>query len=208
MVELLTLQAVSYIMGSVGVFVAAVYYVMNVQNNKRNQELMLKAQQQTLETRQSQLMMQLFDYFMEGGIRLTAMEMLSEKWSWNDFDDFMKKYGPERNSEAWRQFERHFLFWSIQGILVRDGIISAETLFSWWGWIPRSLWEKYEPILDEYRRRYELGTKGMMFEDWEDLYYAMLEVQVKYNKDFLDRSLPRRADKRKALGLKPFRPYT
>ena len=102
MVELATLQAVSYIIDSLGVFVAAVYYMMNVQNNKRNQELMLKAQQQTLETRQSQLMMQLFDYFMEGGIRLTAMEMLSEKWSWNDFDDFMKKYGPERNSEAWR----------------------------------------------------------------------------------------------------------
>jgi hypothetical protein len=48
----------------------------------------------------------------------------------------------------------------------------------------------------------------MMFEDWEDLYYAMLEVQVKYRKDFLERSLPRRAEKRKALGLKPIPPYT
>lgn len=61
MVELATLQAVSYIMGFLGVFVAAVYYVLNIQNNKRNQELSIKAQQQTLETRQTQLFMQLFD---------------------------------------------------------------------------------------------------------------------------------------------------
>jgi hypothetical protein len=43
MVELATLQAFSYIMGSIGGFVAAVYYVLNIQNNQRNQELSLKA---------------------------------------------------------------------------------------------------------------------------------------------------------------------
>ena len=32
MVELATLQAVSYIIGSLGVFVAAVYYVFNIRN--------------------------------------------------------------------------------------------------------------------------------------------------------------------------------
>jgi len=36
MVELATLQAISYIMGSLGVFVAAIYYVLNIQNNRRN----------------------------------------------------------------------------------------------------------------------------------------------------------------------------
>lgn len=36
MVDLASLQAVSYIMGSLGVFVAAVYYILNIQNNRRN----------------------------------------------------------------------------------------------------------------------------------------------------------------------------
>jgi len=36
MVDLVTLQTVSYIIGSLGVFVAAVYYVLNIQNNRRN----------------------------------------------------------------------------------------------------------------------------------------------------------------------------
>jgi hypothetical protein len=105
------------------------------------------------------------------------------------------------------KFERQFLYWSIQGLLVRDGILSAETLFSWWGWVPRSLWAKYEPIIIEYRKRYELPPKGMWLEDWEDLYYAMLEAQAKYRKDFSERSLPSRAEKRKVLGLEPIPPY-
>jgi hypothetical protein len=37
MIGLATLQEVSYIMGSLGVFVAAVYNILNIQNNLRNQ---------------------------------------------------------------------------------------------------------------------------------------------------------------------------
>jgi hypothetical protein len=37
MVELATLQAVSYIMGSLGVFIAAVYYVSTLRNAQRTQ---------------------------------------------------------------------------------------------------------------------------------------------------------------------------
>ena len=56
MLELATLQAVSYIVGSLGVFVAAVYFVLNIQNCRRSHELMLKAQQ-TLKTRQTHTVM-------------------------------------------------------------------------------------------------------------------------------------------------------
>ncbi len=57
MLEFATLQAVSYILGSLGVFVAAVYYVLNIQNSRRSHELMLKAQQQTLKTIQTHTVM-------------------------------------------------------------------------------------------------------------------------------------------------------
>jgi hypothetical protein len=61
MVDLSTLQSVSYIAGALGVCVAAVFYVLNLRISRKNQELMLKAQQQNLETRQAQLLMQIFD---------------------------------------------------------------------------------------------------------------------------------------------------
>jgi hypothetical protein len=57
MLELATLQAVSYIVRSLGVFVTAVYYVLNIQNSRRSHELMLKAQQQTLKTIQTHTVM-------------------------------------------------------------------------------------------------------------------------------------------------------
>ena len=69
------------------------------------------------------------------------------------------------------------------------------------------MWEKYEPIILEYRGRYEAPPKGGLHEDFEDLYYSMLEETVKYRKDFVERKVPMRAERRKALGLKPIPPY-
>jgi len=57
MVDLALLQSVSYIAGCVGVFIAAFFYVLNLRISQKSQQLMLKAQQQTLETRQFQLLM-------------------------------------------------------------------------------------------------------------------------------------------------------
>jgi len=57
MVDLALLQSVSYIAGYVGVFIAAFFYVLNLRISQKSQQLMLKAQQQTLETRQFQLLM-------------------------------------------------------------------------------------------------------------------------------------------------------
>jgi len=207
MVDLALLQSVSYIAGALGVFIAAIFYVLNLRISQRNQELSLKAEQHSLETRQAQLLMQLADSYAEKGFGWIATELLSDKWSWADFDDFMKKYGQDSNPEAWKKFESQFIYWNLQGLLVRDGVISADTIFSWWGCVARDFWAKFEPIFIEYRRRYEIPPKGMMFEDLEDLYYAMLEAQVKSRKDFIEKSLPRRAEKRKAFGLEPIPQY-
>jgi hypothetical protein len=70
-------QTVGVLVTGASVTVAAIYYVMNIRISQRNQELslkaleqsaktqelQLKAQEQNLETRQAQLFMQLFDRF-------------------------------------------------------------------------------------------------------------------------------------------------
>ena len=90
MVELATLQAFSYIMGSLGVFVAAVYYVMTLRTTQRN----LKA---NLETRQFQLLMHVAQSptSIEGQRRF--IEWIS--MDWDDYDDFERKYGSDVNPE-------------------------------------------------------------------------------------------------------------
>jgi hypothetical protein len=189
-----TLQTIALIVG-------IAYYLIIMRNSQRNQQMQL-------ETRQAQLFMQLADTYVEQGYRSTALEMLSDKWSWEDFDDFLKKYGPEANPEAWNKFQLQLSHWSLQGFLVRDGLLSAEDIFSWWGWVPRSMWEKFEPIIVEYRIRFESPPKGMLHGSFEDLYYAMLEVQDRFRENFLEKELPARIKKRKELGLKPIPSYT
>jgi len=212
MVDLSLLQSVSYIAGALGVCVAAFYYVMNLRITQRNQDLTLKAleqsaqaQQQTLETRQATLFMQLVDTYIGKGYRATALEMLSDKWSWRDYDDFIDKYGPDTNPEAWNKFQLQLAHWSQQGILIQDGLLTAEKLNSWWGWVPRELWEKFESIIIEYRGRVEPPPKGFLHGNFEDLYYSLKEIKVKSTGG--DELLRRRADRRGALGLKPIPPF-
>jgi hypothetical protein len=60
----------------------------------------------------------------------------------------------------------------------------------------------------DYRKIYEASPRGMLHQDFEDLYYSMSEVRGKFRKDFLERLLPLRVEWRKALGLKPIPPDT
>jgi hypothetical protein len=59
-IDLSVLQPISQFAAAIGVCVAAIYYVLNLRISQRNQELSLKAQQQTLETRQTQLLISIF----------------------------------------------------------------------------------------------------------------------------------------------------
>jgi len=148
MVDLATLQAVSYIIGSLGVFVAAVYYVLNIQNNFRNQK-------QTLETRQAQLLMDLY-------------RMASEReyfTAWNTFQDNKGKSVDElkklhSNDPEFRlDVTKWVWYFEGLGVLVREGLIDIRLIallmtglikqwLEWWGPVAKELsvewnWPRY-----------------------------------------------------------------
>jgi hypothetical protein len=64
LVDLALLQSVSYIAGALGVCIAAFYYVLNLRNTRKTQEL--------------QVFMQVFDRF-------------NNKDFWNELDEMMKR---------------------------------------------------------------------------------------------------------------------
>ncbi|MDH5364755.1 MAG: hypothetical protein OEY99_02855 [Aigarchaeota archaeon] len=68
MVSFEEIQAAYYMVAATGVLVAAVFYVLNLRISRRNQELSLRAleqsaqaQQQTLETRQAQMFLSIYN---------------------------------------------------------------------------------------------------------------------------------------------------
>ena len=96
MVTMEEIQAAYYMVAATGVLVAAVYYVMNIQTNKKNQELSLRAleqaaqtQRQTLDTRQAQLLMSLYQKWSESEFQNAYNEIQS--WEWRDYEDYMEK---------------------------------------------------------------------------------------------------------------------
>ena len=86
-----TLQSISYIAGATGVCIAAVFYVLNLRISQRNQELNLKSQQMTLETRQTQLFMQIYQRFGEKSI-MEALNKVIFEMNYSNYDEFMEKY--------------------------------------------------------------------------------------------------------------------
>jgi hypothetical protein len=111
LVELATLQAVSYIMGSLGVFVAAVYYVYNMRNAEklRRRDIVF----QRLQSSQLQFF-EAYGYLL--GLR-----------DWETYEEFREKhYGkPEVMPKLWMVLN-HF---NALGLLLKDGLATPEQIF-------------------------------------------------------------------------------
>jgi hypothetical protein len=141
--------------------------------------------------------MQIFENFNEPQNRAVFEEMLND-WNWTDFEHFWSKYGSQEKPEEWRKFMIIFPQFERMGMLVKDGLISPEIIYEWMGGYPIRLWDKFEPVIAEWRTRYEAPPKGMWMEWFEDLVYALRNVRKKDRSDFVNR-LARRQKLREEL---------
>jgi hypothetical protein len=159
MVDLAEIQAAYYMVAATGVLVAAVFYILNLrisQKNQeisqKNQELMLKAQQQTLEARQMGLIENITSQlFNEDGMK-RYYELMN--FNWKDYDDFERKYGSDFNVEATAKRFAAWTSFNSLGIMLRKGMVEAEDLYDLGVHGGISFWWKYQPIIEENRRRY------------------------------------------------------
>jgi len=189
MVDLAMLQVVRDLVAIFGVIAGFTYYVLTVRNAQRNQ-------QHQLETRQTQF----FTQFMERISTQEHLETLKEvlSWTWNDFDDFWEKYG-EGNIDNWFKLMEACASYEHLGILLKEGMIDPMLIWHWGGMV-RQLWDKFEPITMEYRRRYETPPKGMWWEWFEELVITLKETREIDIQSF-DERLAQRKRRRGALGM-------
>ena len=69
---------------TISIMVGIEYYILNLQNNQKNQETSIKNQEITLETRQAQLFMNIFNNYSSKGYQKELENILS--WQYNDYD--------------------------------------------------------------------------------------------------------------------------
>ncbi len=142
MVEQITLQTLIMLIQAVGILVAVIYHILSLQNTRKNQQL-------TLETRQTQLFMYLYDKFCSESFKRSYSEIMS--WEWVDFDDYSRKYGPFTNPE--KDFIRRNIgsFFEGLGVLVKNEQISPELVDDLMSQHIITYWEKFGPIIKEAR---------------------------------------------------------
>jgi hypothetical protein len=157
MVDLVVLQSASYVAAAIGVCAAAVYYIMVLRATQQNMKI-------TLETRQTQLYMQIYQQIADEKFGKNYVELLN--MTWKDYDDFEKKYGSDEHPE---KYALRWNLWYISdgvGYMVRRGMIDVETVLNLGGSTFKAMWEKSKDIVIEQRRRY--GLPGLL-NNWEYL---------------------------------------
>jgi hypothetical protein len=155
MVEI-TYQMVLSTIQTVSLIIGVVYYIFIMRNSQKNQQMQL-------ETRQSQLFMQLFQHHIDkerwkDAWTLTEME-------WDDFDDFARKYDSSVNIENFALRYSHWYFWDGMGLLLKKGLVDREMIFYLMGgygvvWD----WEKFGSVIKEIRNRINLPDFCVWFE--------------------------------------------
>jgi hypothetical protein len=147
MIELSVIRDLVTIFGVIGGFT---YYVMNLMETRRNRRI-------TLTTT-------LMQYFMTVEGSRGIADLISMEWS--DLDDYHSKYDHRVNIE---NFTKRVAVWRLFdsiGLLYRKGLLDLETINSGSTGIIPSLWRKFKPVVEMYRRTdFHIST----WENWEYL---------------------------------------
>ena len=99
---------------------------------------------------------------------------------WIDYDDFIGKY-VDTDSEHWNNIMLWFNDFEEFGIYVREGMLNIRLICLLSGGTYLMSWEKFEPIILEYRKRHNAPR---WFIEAEYMYNKMKEYMDKHKTEF------------------------
>ena len=146
-----------------GIIVGVAYYIMNIQNNQRNQQL-------TLETRQAQTFMNIYQTVMSKEFQRDSEEIL-HTWNWKDMDDHYAKYGDIQEHALGAYVCRTY---DGIGTLVRSKLVDPELVYDLTYVMVLEMWEKFASVTYEVRKRY---NAPQVYQDFEYLYDVLVEIR-------------------------------
>jgi hypothetical protein len=156
MVEI-TLPLVLQIVQTMGILVGIIYYLTIMRNAQK--------------ARQTQMFMELYR-------SSTTIEEMDRFWqlmalSWDDYDDFMNKWGPEINrGEASARTVMYNMFDGL-GLLVKDRMVDVNTVYRLMGRRIIMMWFKFETIIKGLRDRNDPGP------DYAENFEYLANVMIK-----------------------------
>jgi hypothetical protein len=152
MAEPVSLQTLLTYLTLISIPVGVFYHIMTLRNTRKNQELTLKAQEQTLETRQAQLFMNLYESFKNKEFLMDWWSILL--WEWSDIDDFNQKYGILTNPDAFSSFSAVAGYLEGVGVLLSRNLLDPTFVDDLMSGPVRIFWEKFKPVVEDIRIRW------------------------------------------------------
>ncbi len=147
------IQTVSIAVASVGVFLAAIYYILAIRHQSR--------------LRQTESVIRLSPWFnmnaremQEAVTQVCSIEYKNNK-------DYVERYSKKPENTTLKILGNYF---EGIGILVYRKLVKAEIVYDFWGGIIQSSWEKIQPLVADMRK--DSGDSNM-FRFWEYLYNEM-----------------------------------
>jgi hypothetical protein len=100
--------------------------------------------------------------------------------TWSSYDDFLSKY-VDNESEHWKNILIWFNNFEELGVYVREGMLNVRLVCLLSGGTYLVSWEKYEPIIFEWRKKH---SSPRWFIEAEYIYKNMKEYMTKHKDMF------------------------
>jgi hypothetical protein len=159
LVDLALLQSVSYIAGALGVSVAAIFYIINLQETRKNRRITFTTNlvQMTLSEDWQRKMTQL----------------LNSEWS--SFEDFVKKYDSKVNEDNYVKRNCVLGTFDYLGYVMKEGLIDRNAIYNVSAEPIIFMWMKYHSIIEGYRKSGDYASDT--YANFEYIAYEMASMK-------------------------------
>ena len=140
---MVTIEQVIYIVPILALTTSILYYALNLRASNKTQQLQL-------ETRQTQLFMNLYETYRSPEFRKVQMKIQTLEYT--DFRDFWSKYGRDSNPDFWAEWFSVAAFYNGIGVLVRRNMLDINLVEELLSNIVIHSWEMMGDIILEWRK--------------------------------------------------------
>jgi hypothetical protein len=150
-------QTVSIVIASLGVLLAAIYYVLDIRHQSR--------------LRQTESVIKLSPWFSMNAREVQEAVTQVCSIEYENYEDYLEKYSEKAEDMTLKILGNYF---EGIGILVYRKLVKADIVYDFWGDIIQSSWEKIQPLIADMRK--DTGNPNT-FRFWEYLHNEMKRKQ-------------------------------
>ena len=155
---LIDVQTISMASAAIGVLAGVVNWIIRARRAE-------KQRQTEIATRQAQLLMDIYDHFLDPDITEAYSELYSRPT--DSYEGYARTYIESGDDIEFVLVGRYLVG---IGVLVKNGLIDVSLVYDLMAWPIMQTWEKYEPIVEG--RRMAFG-----FPLWEEVEYLYDELK-------------------------------